>query len=164
MGVAYRVAPYIYTTTESKDGVTEITGSLAIYQQPCDSYIVEGSLWTVRDCVAGCSRNYNTYWSDHCFCLFCQQGVITPTLHSISLTDNHAHILTGDKVTGPYVYADRNSPLPPCIIYCHTMYEDSNQLASRERLFPRWSFPLLCCGITNLFRDKSSGTACACDC
>ena len=27
------------------------------------------------------------------------------TLHSISLTDNHAHMLTGDKVTGPYMYA-----------------------------------------------------------
>ena len=110
-------------------------------------------------------------WSDH-FCLFCQQGVIAPTLHSISLTYNHAHILTGDKVTGPYVYAcsvivppqTKTLHYPPCIIYCHTMYEDSNQLASRERLFPRWSFPLLCCGITNLFCDKSSGTAVACDC
>jgi len=69
-----------------------VTQSRAVYGQ-----------WEII-CVVGCSHNYNAYWSDH-FCLFCQQGVIALTLHSISLTYNHAHMLTGDKVTGPYVYA-----------------------------------------------------------
>ena len=59
----------------------EITGSLAIlYQQLCDSYTVKGSLWTIRDCVAGCSYDYNAYWSDH-FCLSANKM----SLHPISI-------------------------------------------------------------------------------
>jgi len=44
---------HTYTPAESRDGVTEITGSLAPYQQLCDSYTVEGSLWTVGDNLCG---------------------------------------------------------------------------------------------------------------
>ena len=140
MGVAYHVVPYIYTT-ESRDGVTwnhRVTGNIPAVVcwlhsqgQFMDSGRLCGWLQPQLQCsletTSACSANKV---SSH-----------PRTLHSISLTDNHAHMLTGDKVTGPYVYAcsvivppqTETLHYPPCIIVTQCT-KTANQLASRERL------------------------------